>query len=132
MESEWWEEDLRLRCRSYERLAPIIGFPLQPGGESSFSSGGGMYGKPEKRVARDGSISFSMRIEIPRDPRTGKRRQMRITAPTEKELKRKATDELKSIHDGGFVDKDLRTVGSFLLEWLEVSLEPRTRPSTGE
>ena len=47
-----------------------------------------MKGHIEKRVGKSGKVTWTVVIDVPADPVTGKRRQRRLSAPTKKELER--------------------------------------------
>ncbi len=85
-----------------------------------------MKGKITKR-----GDSWSMMIDLPRHPITGKRRQRRITADTKREVEALATQALASIETGGFAEADAKkiTVEAYLAQWLE-SIRGNVKPIT--
>lgn len=89
-----------------------------------------MHGKIERRVNKDGSISFSTRIEGPRDPDSGERRRVRVTAGTERELRKAVAAALADIRDGTRVKADDRKVGEFVGWWLDNVMASELRPTT--
>jgi integrase len=78
-----------------------------------------MKGKITKRIGTRG-ISYSIVVELPRDPVTGKRRQKELTAPTKRGVEDLAGQTLADIQTGGIpqVDAGRMTVESYLTRWL--------------
>jgi integrase len=85
-----------------------------------------MKGKITKR-----GDSWTMMIDLPPHPVTGKRRQRRITADTKKEVEALATKALASIESGGFAEADAKkiTVSEYMARWLE-SIRQSMRPAS--
>jgi integrase len=81
-------------------------------------------------VKKRGS-SWSVTIDLPRDPVTGKRRQRRITAPTKREAEAQAALTLAAIGNGGFAEADARklTISQYMERWLD-SITQTVRPTT--
>lgn len=74
---------------------------------------------------------WSMMLDLPRDPLTGKRRQKRITARTKNEVEALATQALAAIEAGGFAEADAKklTVSQYMTRWHE-SIEGSVKPIT--
>lgn len=75
--------------------------------------------------------SWTVMVDLPRDPATGKRRQRRITAATKPEAEAQAAQLVASIADGAITGQDAgrMTVAEYLAKWLEVNTQA-VRPST--
>ncbi|MBO8170195.1 MAG: site-specific integrase [Thermoanaerobacteraceae bacterium] len=68
-------------------------------------------------------------IELPPDPKTGKRRQKWLYADTRQEVKRLANELEAKIASGNYTEPTKLTVEGYLLQWLEVyckKLSPTT------
>lgn len=75
-----------------------------------------MKGSLVKRSAR----SWSVVIELGRDPISGKRRQKRYTADgTKKQAEGELARLLHEMNTGGYVDAARDTLATFLARWLE-------------
>jgi integrase len=84
-------------------------------------------------IAQRSPGTWSIRIEIPTDPVTGKRRQKRETfRGTKKEAETKLTALLKDVDTGGFVNPSKMTLGNFLRQWLTDYVEAGVRATTKE
>ena len=67
--------------------------------------------------------TWSIRVEIPTDPVTGKRRQRRETfRGTKREAETKLTALLKEVDTGGFVNPSKANLGKYLNQ--EINLTP--------
>src|SRR4051794_4299420 len=86
--------------------------------------------KPEKRTATDGAVSYSVRVDLPRDPVTGKRRQARLSASTVKELRRQHTALLHSMQTDAYIEPTKATVGQYMARWLEAYARHNVRQTT--
>lgn len=98
---------------------------------------------PPKYVQREGKPNASGKttkvwtvvVDAPPDPLTGKRRQTRLTAPTKRELDDKVTAAKHSVKSGTYVTRVGTTVREFLIGadgdggWLALH-KARIRPST--
>lgn len=75
--------------------------------------------------------SWSVIVDLPRDPATGERRRKRITAATKQEAERQAIQVLAEIASGGFAEADANkiTVEQYLTRWLE-SVNQTMRPAS--
>lgn len=75
--------------------------------------------------------AWSVMVDMPRDPVTGKRRQKRITAATKHEVEVQAPQFLVSIENGGFSEADAKkmTVSEYLARWLDAIIS-NIRPSS--
>jgi integrase len=85
-----------------------------------------MSGKIQKR-----GKGWSVMVDLPPEPGTGKRRQTRITAPTKKEVDTQRAQLLASMATGGFAEADAKkmTVEQYLERWLQAHA-PTVRPTT--
>lgn len=83
-----------------------------------------MSSKPKKNP----SGTWTMIVDLPNDPATGKRRQRRVTAETKKALEIKAAEMIHAA-ETGFVEPRAVTFASFWNRWCEVkatTLSPST------
>ncbi len=87
-----------------------------------------MAGTAKKRPGKRG-MAWSMLVDGPRDPVTGKRQQKRFTAPTKRELETKAAAFMNAVQTGTFADPGKATVRDYVEQWLE-AIAPSIRPST--
>ena len=77
--------------------------------------------------------SWSIVIDVGRDPRTGKRQQQWHTVRgTKKEAEAKLRELLHSLDKGAYVRPQRITLGEWLEEWLEGFAKIRTTPRTQE
>lgn len=83
-----------------------------------------MASKPKKNP----SGTWSLIVDLPNDPATGKRRQKRITAETRKELESKAAAIVHTAQTG-FIEPRTVTFGEFWKRWCEAKA-PTLSPST--
>jgi integrase len=84
---------------------------------------------PKKRIAKDGTVTWTAVIDVPPDPVTGKRRQRRLSAPTKKDLEDLVRKELHSIGTGSYIEPARVTVREYLADWV-ASIEASVRPTT--
>lgn len=83
----------------------------------------------EKRKTKTG-YTWTTRIDVGVDPKTGKRRQKRVSARTRKELEAKVAELRHKVHTGAYVETSKRTLADYLeSEWL-VMVARTVRPST--
>lgn len=78
--------------------------------------------------------SWTIRIDVGRDPVTGKRRQKRFTVRGTKPQAEKRMRELLAMYDGG-IGSDAITVAAYLRKWYDehqVKLSPRGRDRYGD
>jgi integrase len=89
-----------------------------------------MTSKITKRVGKRG-VSYQVTVELPPDPKTGKRRQKLLTAPTKKEVETLAAQMVTNIAHGGFGEAEAKklTLSQYLERWYP-SLEGTVRPTT--
>jgi integrase len=85
-----------------------------------------MKGNYTKRGA-----NWSVLIDAPPDPVTGRRRQKRFTARTKREVEVLAAQFIASIENQGFSEADAKklTVSEYMEQWL-ASIEPTLRPGS--
>lgn len=73
---------------------------------------------------------YYVKIELDRDPATGKRRQKWHSGfRTKREAERARVDLLSKVDRGAYVEPTQQTVGEFLEDWLQ-AIEPTVRRST--
>src|SRR4051794_23686160 len=74
----------------------------------------------QKRTGPRGTV-WTVLVDLPRNPATGKRRQKRITADTKRHLENERAKLLASIANGGFAEADAGklTVEQYMVRWLE-------------
>jgi integrase len=86
-----------------------------------------MRGSVVKRGA-----SYSVVVDLDRDPATGKRRQKWHSGfRTKRDAERFLAETVDSINRGSFVPRTKQTLGDFATEWL-AAIEPTVRPATCE
>jgi len=84
-----------------------------------------MRGSVVKRGA-----SYSVVVELDRDPATGKRRQKWHSGyRTRRDAERALAEMVDAVNRGSYVPKTRQTVGEFATEWL-AAIEPTVRPAT--
>ena len=77
--------------------------------------------------------SWSIVLDIGREPGTGKRRQQWISVKgTRKDAEQRLTELLAQVDGGGFVKPAKATVGEFLGQWLDTYAASQVRPNTLE
>jgi integrase len=91
-----------------------------------------MQGYIKKYTAKDGKVSWHVRVELPRDPRTNKRRQLRKTARTKQEAEAMVAKLLSEIHGGTLAEASVlqQPLSEYLEEWVAKRLtgvKPNTR-----
>lgn len=80
-------------------------------------------------VRKRGS-SYTVIIELERDPVTGKRQQKWYSGyPTKRAAERALAEMVNSVHTGTFVELSNETVSEHLIGWL-AAIEPTIRPAT--
>jgi hypothetical protein len=62
---------------------------------------------------------WSVRIELPPDPMTGKRKRTLLTARTKRELEALVTKTRTNVQEGTYVQPDKQSLGPYLTYWLE-------------
>jgi integrase len=84
-------------------------------------------------IRKRGKGSWSVIIDLPRDPQTGKRRQQWHTVHgTKKDAERELRELLHSVESGTYVKPSKLTVAEFLEGWLEDYVMISTAPRTAE
>lgn len=80
---------------------------------------------------REGKVVWSTLVQLPPDPKTGKRRQTRISGPTKRGVELEAARILTGREDGNFSEASAKkmTVKQYLEQWLK-SAEASLRPSS--
>jgi len=77
--------------------------------------------------------SWSIVLDLSRDPATGKRRQQWVSVKgPKKQAERRLAELLQQAETGGFVKPSRLTVGEFLHQWLRDYAATHVRPSTLE
>ena len=80
-------------------------------------------------VVKRGS-SYSVVVELDRDPATGKRKQKWHSGyRTKRDAERALAEMVDSVNRGTYVPKTRQTVSEFVAEWL-AAIEPTVRPAT--
>lgn len=87
-----------------------------------------MRGSFERRVSKDGRVTWTVRLDLPPGP-DGQRRQRRLSAPTRREAEALAARVMHEVTTGSYVEPDKTTVGAYLTHWLATA-ERTIRPST--
>jgi integrase len=90
-----------------------------------------MKGKIQKRERKNGTVWTAI-VELPRDPKTGKRRQTRISAPTKKEVESLMAQALVGL-ETGYAEADIQklTVEQYLNDWLPIAAQTLRPASYG-
>jgi integrase len=75
----------------------------------------------EKHLSTKGEVTYYIRVELPPDPKTGKRRQKRVSSPIKREAERLAREIQSSVDNGGFAEAHATkiTVEQYLEQWIE-------------
>ncbi len=74
--------------------------------------------------------SYSVVVDLGRDPRTGRRRQRWHSGyRTKREAERAAAELVGAVNSGGYVPRSRQTLDGFVAEWL-TAVEPTVRPAT--
>ena len=77
--------------------------------------------------------SWSIVIDVGRDPRTGKRRQQWYTVKgTKKDAERELRERLRSLETGSYVKPEKTSVGEYLRHWVDSHAMMHTSPRTAE
>ena len=77
--------------------------------------------------------SWSIVIDVGRDPRTGKRRQQWYTVKgTKKDAERELRERLRSLETGSYVKPEKTSVGEYLKHWVDSHAMMHTSPRTAE
>ena len=77
--------------------------------------------------------SWTIILDLPRDPGTGKRRQQWLTVRgTKKTAEKKLAEMLHQVDTGGFIKPSKQTIGAFLQQWLQDYASTHVRPKTLE
>lgn len=77
--------------------------------------------------------SWTLWIDLGRDPETGKRKQQTMTVPgTKKDAERELRATLTRLEEGAYVKPAKLTVGEYLNQWLESYVATNTAPRTME
>lgn len=84
-----------------------------------------------KRTNKDGSVSWTTIVPLPRDAVTGRRQQRRVTGKTRREVEQEATRIRHELRTGTYLEPTTLTVGEYLERWLKAT-EARVRPQTIE
>ena len=87
--------------------------------------------KPIKRIAKDGTISWTVVVAPPNDPVTGARRQKRVTAPTRREVEQEATRIRAELLGGIYLEPTTLTLAEYLERWLTM-IHPKVRPQSAD
>src|SRR4051794_24541141 len=88
-----------------------------------------MKGAIWKRQGKRG-VSYTVRVELPPDPVTGKRRQRAETFRTRKEADAALAQWVTEIERGTAVDGTRMTFAEYLRHWLDVYGQHRLRATT--
>jgi integrase len=88
-----------------------------------------MKGKAQKRIGKGGTVTYTVVVDLPRDPATGKRRQKRLSAATARELKVLQAKVLNELNEGEYVEPAKMTLREYLDRWLD-TIKSSVRPST--
>jgi integrase len=77
--------------------------------------------------------SWSIVVDVGRDPATGKRRQQWYTVRgTKGDAERELRERLRSLETGGYVKPQRTTVGEYLGHWVQTYATMQTSPRTAE
>lgn len=88
-----------------------------------------MAGSIKKTTGPQG-VAYLVRVEYPRDPITGKRKQRSASFPTKKEAEKALSEWLVKIERGTAIEPSKTTVAEYLTYWLESYARHNTRLST--
>jgi integrase len=83
----------------------------------------------KKHVARNGVVRWRVRVELPPDPVTGRRRGSMKTFKTVAAAKAARASWTTEIERGTAIDPPRMTVGEYLAQWLE-TVRPNVNPAT--
>src|SRR4029079_10572761 len=86
-------------------------------------------GSIQKRTTKKGDVSYLVRVELPPDPTTGKRKQRAEAFPTKKAAESAMAQWLAELDRGIAVDAANLTLAAYLARWLDTleGVEPATR-----
>jgi integrase len=87
-----------------------------------------MQGSIQKRVGKRG-ITWTVVVDAPPDPATGKRRQKRLAAATKKQLEDLLAAHIASMASGTYADASKLTIAEYVDRWID-SLGSTVRPQT--
>ncbi len=77
--------------------------------------------------------TWSIRVELPTDPTTGRRTQKQTTIRgTKREAEKRRTELQREIDTGGFVNPSKRTLGQYLGQWVTDYAWPNLAPKTAQ
>lgn len=77
--------------------------------------------------------SWTIVVDLPRDPATGKRRQQwRTIKGTKRDAERELVEILQSLETGSYIKPNRITVGEYLQQWSETYALMHTSPRTAE
>ncbi|MBI2916489.1 MAG: site-specific integrase [Chloroflexi bacterium] len=84
-------------------------------------------------LSKRGEHSWSIVVDLPRDPATGQRRQLRQAVKgTKREAEAKLAEMLHQLDTGAFVKPGKLTLAELLDDWLQAHVAVNTRPRTRE
>jgi integrase len=86
-------------------------------------------GSIQKRTGKSGKVTWTCVVDAPPDPKTGKRRQRRLSADTKRELQDLVTQHLHAAKTGAYIAPTDLTVAQLLDRWFPVHAE-RVSPAT--
>jgi integrase len=87
-------------------------------------------GSIKKHVAKDGTVSYRVRVDAGIDPVTGRRKRPLRTFKTRREAEVGLAQWLDEVERGTAVDPSKMTMGEYLAYWLDADAKPNVRPST--
>ena len=87
-------------------------------------------GNIRKRSRKDGSDAYMVRVEMPADPRTGKRLSRVGTFDTRKEADKALTAWLAELDRGIVSEPTKLTIADLLSRWLDDEVAPGVRANT--
>jgi integrase len=87
-------------------------------------------GNIRKRVRRDGTTSYQVRVELPNNPATGERRSRVETFATEKEAEKTLTKWLSEADEGTVLLPSKIAMRDLAARWLDDEMSGRVRPTT--
>ena len=84
-------------------------------------------------ITKRSKNSWTIVLDLGRDPATGKRQQQWITVKgTKKDAERKLAELIREVDTGGFVKPSKSTVGEYVEQWLRDYAQAHVRPRTLE
>lgn len=88
-------------------------------------------GSMRKKKNKNGTITWEIVIELPKDPITGKRvRKYRYVRGTKKEAEREMHKFIDELEKGYYVKNDKISIAEWVQTWLEVYIIPNVSPTT--